>query len=1421
MTRPGLIGEQWLAAAVCGGLPEPSLPRWQPMRVGIVNLWEYDNAEFWFADGRLVLRGGNGAGKTKVLELTTLMLLRGEIAPSVLDPFGSQHRTMRFNLLPTGEGDDPRRPADSGLGYAWAEFGRRDETGRAHYFVCGLGASARRASGTSGVTTWQFITHLRPGHDFQLSSVDRPLEHKELKKLDGVAVLENATRYRAKLAGELFGLEADGYDNLTQLLKQLRKPKLGERLNPSSLAETLRDALPPLAANEISQLAEGWERLERLRDAVEQSKKAAVQVAQFVRAAWRPWASVVVRRRADQLASTTAEFDNTTRARRLAQTRLERANAEVERVDAELSDGKRHHADRNTELRELLDSQAFQDAVGAATRVESLRSECGSLREQLGRAERRAGDARRAVGLATSAADAEHGNVRSARDSVDQRAQQARSTADSAGLLRSVEQHLPGHDLPALRADLGVRTERSDHLRRLERTFSDAVHEAEKSAETVKNRQGDVDDAARNQVAAEGGVQAAVDTLREQIREWARSTAAAGCTDEQVETWCDLVAELTIADPDDSAAQRSASPSAAVRTHLDGVGDALRARQEELRHRRDPLVRERGTVSDELVRVRAGTEAPPRPPAGWRRHERLDPAAEAAAEAGAPLWRCVRPAADLPADQLDLLEATLAAAGLLDARLTPDGRLSTADGTELVDIQFYPGDGQGDGQVDGQADGDTLAAVLEPTSAGGVPASVIRSALRGIGWRRSRPDSDRDGAWLAGDGTWRLGPLTGRAEPVQSASYLGATAREAARQRAIEQLESRLRELATMIASLDGPLEDVVRRLSTLDSEAHRLPAERPVTDEVARWWERQALLATCQQRLTLAQEVHHERENAKDAAWAEFAEYAGRYAFPLRELDALAGALHTYRDALSSLESALDLLRLRESALDAAGQVLAGQQDLLTAAEHECNDLAELARQAEVRLRTAEEALGADHRQQLRRRDELDDTIRELATRIELVRGRLTDARVAATKAEDTLATHEERRSDAELVRDAALTSWWETFDAGLAQLLGIPEPDHRGAEAAGESTRTARREISVTADAVAEDRAWRRCYAQLNELRHHLLPDRDAQVLDDLEDIDAAGSGGVVHGGGGTIQRVIILADSATGWQAPHEASEALAERVREHEATFDAEQQRVLTTLLGSAFIEHLKDRLDYTARTFKEINTQLAAHPTLHGHAVRLKWEAEPTDPDAGAVVTALSQGYHQLGPQRQELVRSFLARKIDAARADASADGVADWKEQLGSALDYRGWLRISLQYRPGAASGWVPFDAAKHAAKSGGEKVVLLSQPLFAAAVVAYNAASERAPRWVWLDEAMTGVDAGIKASFMGLTVSFDLDVMLTAHDEWCTYPTVPAVAVYDLARQRNLPGVDAMPYLWFGGELTQVDMVASAALPGNGGIHA
>ncbi|MET1071332.1 MAG: hypothetical protein ABWY11_01665 [Umezawaea sp.] len=232
MTQRNPDREQWLADAMTGGLPEPVLRRWLPLRVGIVNLWEYDQAEFWFADGRLVLRGGNGAGKTKVLELTTLMLLRGEIGASVLDPFGSQHCTMRFNLLSTGDDDDPRPLSDTGLGYAWVEFGRLDDDGEARFFVRGLGVSARRGTGTSVVTTWHLLTHLRPGRDLRLSVANRPLDLNGLKKITGVSVPDSAARYRARVATELFGLGPDAVRQPHRAAQAAAQAQVGRTTQP-------------------------------------------------------------------------------------------------------------------------------------------------------------------------------------------------------------------------------------------------------------------------------------------------------------------------------------------------------------------------------------------------------------------------------------------------------------------------------------------------------------------------------------------------------------------------------------------------------------------------------------------------------------------------------------------------------------------------------------------------------------------------------------------------------------------------------------------------------------------------------------------------------------------------------------------------------------------------------------------------------------------------------------------------------------------------------------------------------------------------------------------------------------------------------------------------------------------------------------
>lgn len=179
----------------------------------------------------------------------------------------------------------------------------------------------------------------------------------------------------------------------------------------------------------------------------------------------------------------------------------------------------------------------------------------------------------------------------------------------------------------------------------------------------------------------------------------------------------------------------------------------------------------------QLVDVRGQTERPPAAPVLWRRRQRPD----LDSLLGAPLWQCVQPVDGLPPEQLDLLEATLAASGLLDAWLTPDGNMFEVDGVESFDVQLrHPAN---------TSAASTLATVLAPTSAGGVPDLMIYSVLSSIGWHPVRPPDNQVTTWLAADGSWRVGPLTGRAGASQPASYLGATARDAARQREITRLK--------------------------------------------------------------------------------------------------------------------------------------------------------------------------------------------------------------------------------------------------------------------------------------------------------------------------------------------------------------------------------------------------------------------------------------------------------------------------------------------------------------------------------------------------------------------------------------------------------------------------------------------------------
>ncbi len=230
--------------------------RFKPSRAGIINLWDYADEEFAFGDGRLALRGHNGSGKTKALEVLFPFILDGSLDARRLDPFSGENRTMKANLLYRGQ--------DAEHGYVWMEFARPHETVT---LVIGLAAHKNWDRPRPSF----YLTGKRMGVDFGLLSADsRPLTAKQLTAILGrdAHYGDRKGAYQDAVDARLFGLGRERYAQLLDLLIALRRPLLAKDLDPAKVSDTLTAGLSPVDEDLVDAGSAGFREPGRRAEAV-------------------------------------------------------------------------------------------------------------------------------------------------------------------------------------------------------------------------------------------------------------------------------------------------------------------------------------------------------------------------------------------------------------------------------------------------------------------------------------------------------------------------------------------------------------------------------------------------------------------------------------------------------------------------------------------------------------------------------------------------------------------------------------------------------------------------------------------------------------------------------------------------------------------------------------------------------------------------------------------------------------------------------------------------------------------------------------------------------------------------------------------------------------------------------------------------
>lgn len=1388
--------------------------RFKPTRAGVINLWDYYDEEFAFADGRLALRGHNGSGKTKALEVLFPFILDGRLDARRLDPFSGENRTMKANLLYRGQ--------DSEHGYVWMEFSRGLTGERADTVTLIIGLTAHK--------NWErarrsfFVTGQRMGTDFGLLSPDsRPLTAKQLTAVLGRdAYLGDRPRaYQEAVDARLFGLGPERYAQLLDLLIALRRPLLAKDLDPAKVSDTLTAGLSPVDEDLVEQAARDFENLAAVQKQYDDLAAADAAVRAFLSRYVR-YLKAHTRHQVDQFAARMDAAADRVGAIITAGREAASARREEEAAGDAIEAARISVATLDARLTALRDRDAYKDHEKLAIRREQLAKDARRLADdekRLARAEANVDGLRREADAATNRrTELGHDVGRQLRTLAE--------TAAAAGMLGPGEDADTGADLPVT-ASARVTARREDIA-----VIRDCL-ESEREAEQARNlaevglgkaRQG-AEDSERACAQAQQQLDNARADVAGQLHGWASRWSG---------NQPSAIIDATQADELAAALDRTGEPAAVSLSQtfsvlIKPVTDALISRREQLTGSVARLAGEQERRNAERQAI--ADHRDDAPPASDLRP------ADRTGRPGAPLWRLVRFADGVSGDAAAGIEGALYGAGMLTAWIHPDPALtwSALAGAEA------------DGYLTAvppaaRPDGRTLADVLVPEQQDLVPLSAVEAVLRSVrladqipgeaktttAQERGKPGAEQV-PFVTIRAQYGYGVQLG-ARPKNAPEFIGATNRAARRRARLDQLDRLIAELGRQRESVTAEQQQVVRQLDDLDRAGRELPPTAPVIEALSKVTHAEGQRSAARVRLTEEQAMLDAAIAERDARVRHLRHMAADRAMPTSadEVDAVDRVVTDFARAADDLvRSRRDATRLDEDLRNRLDRIGRLAQENAEAAERLADDRAAHTSERE-KLSVDERVSGAEY-------EEVRDEIQEVTGRLRTAKGEQKAAGLRHSQAHDNLVRAEQdlehgrtalAKALAEVSAQAVLFQPYTQRD--LRPLLEItetapwptaqwPDPERAaetlvarltGGEATTGGNRADPRQVIrglLPGAAVTIAEAFTTATRGGRAVTDGMLKGTVDGMWTGYREFETslkAGEDGYQADLGGDAPFVVDVVTS-DGRMPAASFARKIAEDVENQGILLEQRERTVLEDSLLTALAQQIHSRVLAAKDLVNQMDTDTRTKPMSSGMAIGIRWVRSDKLSDQQAQVSRLlDRDAASLGADGLAELRGLLRAMIHNHRSANIRD---TYREVLAAVLDYRSWHTFELRMlQPGSPPE--RLTRKKHSEMSGGEKSAAIHLPLFAAANALYSSAKPGCPRLIALDEAFAGIDDTFKPQLLGLTVRFDLDLFMTGHDLWVTYPTVPAVAHYDLQHDKAARTLSTLLVLWDGSQLVDAD---------------
>lgn len=1348
--------------------------RWKMNRMGFVNFWLYDEETFDLCDGKILLRGQNGAGKSIATQSFIPFILDGDRTPRRLDPFGTKDRRMEYYFLGEGEWEK-----EESTGYLFLEF-KKPETNQ--YRTIGIGQRAQRGKPMS---FWGFIIldGRRIGYDLQLyrevGSTKIPCSRQDLKKVLGEdAILTTAQgEYKALVNKYLFGFpRMDQYEQFIQLLIKVRAPKLSNVFKPKTVYEILNDSLQTLTDEDLRAMVDSMEKLDGIQGSLE-ALQASLKETQVIRTEYTRYNQFMLGRKAQaylkekQNAETEqarmeadsrrlADFEEEQRQnkeeRRMAEDQLQALEAELEELgDSDLDSA----ADRLRKAREeRTESQAEMTQLGAEIEKcrEQIRQSAYALKEiendgylaqkDLQDQKEQLLDLQEEALFSEHEAVMEHIRQESRREGGDLRLalkEQARAVSEGVRVLKEQAEW-------ERRCDRAM--EEAERRRRIEQELEEKLGSAASAAEDCR--------------------EAIIEQYYQSVREY-RELKLSG---EELRRLEKLVAGC-------SGEKEESEIKVLLEQRKDALRGALGEAKTDARYREAETRRQLREKEQELNDLLSAKEIEP------PRKERTEQARRALEKAGVsfvPFFKAVEFSPTLSEQDCALLEAQLQDAGILDALILAD-ESKVKISTELPDFSdiFLQAAGDGTSDFDGLVVNEELPAGLKKET-----RRILSNIYRTAGKEGS--------LYLGAQGSFRNGILSGVSLGEESASYVGVLARARKRQRMAAALEEAIAALRESLADIIGELEALDIRIETLELEYQGLPDFRCL---------REALALQTQVSWQLEQ-----AEASRKAAEAEAEKLEREKGRCRQKLLALCRNL-PYERTIAAYERAEQALEDYRDLWSAAQQVLARLANIhlrQTAEQDKIDREEEAIDQADLRARKAG-----------RRIKELDTRIRELQDYLDRPENRQRAQRLIQAKSQlAQLRTSLQALSSKGAVLESDIARLRMEKEANLSR---VTEAMAREQEARGYFEE----ELELKLVLARENRTLAECArAALEKLRESDRKREPGDLTASLLKVFQQHSGNLTAAYGTTLEECFdsvsedgqrLLTDAlrkrllfTAVWNGKRirmeEFYQTLKDRIEETELLIQQKDRELFEEILSKTLSQQLTDRIAESRRWVAAMSKLMKAMDTSMGLSFSLDWKPKSAETgqqlDTNELEKLLLRDKRLLTPEDMEKVAAHFRSKIHLEKQRAEEAGEAvNYMDMVREALDYRKWFDFQMAYYRNQ-DGKKPLTDGAFNRFSGGEKAMAMYVPLLAALNAQYQkAGKEDHPRIVAMDEAFAGVDDKNISIMFSLVGQLDFDYIMNSQALWGCYETVPALRISELYRPANAQMVSVINYEWNGKE--------------------